>query len=441
VSDAPAGQSDRPAEDKSRRGLFYGWIMLPITTIGVACSAPGQSFGVQPFKELFSASLNLSRSEVSGAYMVGTLLAALPMTYIGWCMDRFGARRTLMVIVTLLALACVWISQASGIVTLLIGFLLLRMFGQGSLTLLNFNTMAMWFHRRLGLVNGLMGMGLAGAIAIVPSMNLALIEQFGWRGAYMILGLGVWALMFPLLLLAFRNKPEDGGERPDNDAIPDAHEETAVNASTGFTLRQAMRCRAYWIVLAALAFWAMANTALIICMASVFETRGLSLDAASASAATTMVAFGITLAAMQIPAGYLVDNVPANVVLTLAALCMACVFALFYASNGGPLIYVMGAFQGLSQAFLMSVNAVVWVRYFGRTHLGKIKGTTTTTMVAGSAIGPLMVDGSFDLIGSYRPMLMLFAALPIDLALAALFATPPADAPAEPEVETIAAAR
>jgi MFS family permease len=415
-----AQQPDAPRQSR----LFYGWIMLPITTLGLICSAPGQSFGVQPFKELFSASLNLSRSEVSGAYMVGTLIAALPMTYIGHCMDRFGARRTLMVIVTLLALACVVISQAQGVITLLIGFLLLRTFGQGSLTLLNFNTMAMWFHRRLGLVNALMSMGLAGAIAIVPTLNLTLIDTLGWRGAYLALGGGVWLLMFPLLLFVFRNRPEDLNQRPDGDPMP-GDDEPQPAAEVSLTLRQAMRHRAYWITLASVGFWAMSNTGLVICMASVFETRGLSLTEASAAAATCMLAFGITLAAMQLPAGYLVDRLPTNFLLSGSTLCMAGVFTLFYASRGHALIYGIGLFQGLAQALLMAVNATLWVRYFGRSHLGKIKGTMTTTMVAASATGPLLVDGSFDLIGSYKPMLLAFATLPFALAVAALFATPP----------------
>jgi len=410
---------------RGRGSLFYGWIMLPVTTIGLFCSAPGQSFGVQPFKELFSSSLALSRSEVSGAYMVGTLIAALPMTYIGWCMDRFGARRTMMVVITLLALACIWLSQATGLVTLLIGFMLVRMFGQGSLTLLNFNTIAMWFHRRLGLVNALMSMGLAGGIALVPTLNLMLIDRLGWRGAYAAMGVGFWLLMFPLLLLVFRNKPEDLGERPDGEALPEHEQGVGENESPSFSLKGAMSTRAYWITLAAVGFWSMANTGLIICMATVFETRGLSLDAAAGNAATVMLAFGIMLAAMQLPAGYLVDRAPANVVLSLSALCMAGVFALFYASDGGPLIYAIGVLQGLSQALLMAVNATIWVRYFGRVNLGKIKGTTTTTMVASSATGPMLVDGSYDLIGSYHPIVALFIAMPLVLAVAALFATRP----------------
>jgi MFS family permease len=399
--------------------------MLPVTTLGVMCSAPGQSFGVQPFKELFSTSLDLSRSEVSAAYMAGTLLAALPMTYIGWCMDRFGARRTLMIIVTLLMLACLLISQATGLFTLFLAFLLLRTFGQGSLTLLNFNTMAMWFHRRLGLVNALMSIGLAGAIAVVPTLNGAMIQQFGWRWAYALLGIGVWVTMFPLLVFVFRNRPEDGGQRPDNDAHPHPDEPEPA-PERALTLKQAMRTRAYWIMLAMIGFWALASTGMVLCMGSVFQTRGLGLVDANAQAAQVMLAYGVTLAIVHLPVGLLVDRAPANRVLLAAALCMVVTFALFrFSPATGLMIYIIGLFYGLAQSLLMAVNATLWVRYFGRAHLGKIRGTVTTTMVASSAAGPLMLDLTNDLVGRYGPMVLAFAALPLVLAIASLFATPP----------------
>jgi hypothetical protein len=117
--------------------------------------------------------------------------------------------------------------------------------------------------------------------------------------------------------------------------------------------------------------------------------------------------------------------VPANRVLALATLCMAAVFALFQMRRGGALVYGIGVCQGLAHGLLMAVNAVLWMGYFGRGNLGKIKVTTTTTMVAATAIEPLAVGGSFAVIDSYQPILAGFALLPLGLSAAALFATPP----------------
>ena len=411
----------------ARRGLFYGWVMLPVATIGMMCSSPGQSFSVAVFKPDFETALGLSTSTISGAYMVGTFLAALPMTYIGMCMDKFGARRTLAVIITLMGLACVVISQAQGLVTLFIGFFMLRLFGQGSLTLLNSNTMALWFDRRLGLVSGIMAVGMAGAIALVPKLNVALIDHLGWRSAFVALGLGVWAIMFPLLVVVFRNKPEDVGQRPDGD--PEPHADEADQPLTGFTLNQAMRSRAYWIAGSMKGFWALANTALVFCMVSVFQARGMEEATAKHLTANTLTVFGITLALTHLPAGHLADKLPLNRILAFSALCMGATFVIFTNMNDPLWHYPLGVCQGLSQSLLLAVGATLWRRYYGRAHLGRIKGSMTTVMVGASAIGPFLVDGAHDLTGSYQSILLALSLMPLPLAIASLLATPPKRAP------------
>ena len=67
----------------------------------------------------------------------------------------------------------------------------------------------------------------------------------------------------------------------------------------------------------------------------------------------------------------------------------------------------------------------VWARYFGRVHLGKIRGTVWTATVAGSALGPPIMGLAKDYLGSFAPALWLFATFYGILALAALFVTSP----------------
>ena len=89
----------------ARIPLFFGWIMLPVVLAIQVATSPGQTFGVSIFNPHIRADLGLSHSEISGAYMVGTLLASLPMVYIGLLMDRYGPRRILFVIVILFGIA------------------------------------------------------------------------------------------------------------------------------------------------------------------------------------------------------------------------------------------------------------------------------------------------------------------------------------------------
>jgi hypothetical protein len=76
----------------SRLPFFYGWVMLPAVMLVSICTSPGQPFGIAVFNPYLRQALGLSNSELSGAYMAGTMLAALPLIYIG-ALRRQNSRR------------------------------------------------------------------------------------------------------------------------------------------------------------------------------------------------------------------------------------------------------------------------------------------------------------------------------------------------------------
>ena len=75
---------------------------------------------VSVFNPTFRDTLNLSLSQLTGAYMLGTFLASLPQSYIGHWADRLGIRKMLFIIVSLFSLACVFMAQVNNLVMLFI---------------------------------------------------------------------------------------------------------------------------------------------------------------------------------------------------------------------------------------------------------------------------------------------------------------------------------
>jgi len=195
--------------------------MLPVAMVVMMATTPGQTFGVSTFNPYLLQEFGFSQSELSGAYMLGTLLASIPMIYVGARMDRYGPRRTLAGVVLLFGFACIGMSQTRGLVTVFVGFLFLRMLGQGAMSFLGGNSLAMWFNRKLGTTSTIMNMGEAFAVGFFPTANLILIHSFGWRSAYATLGVVVWILVLPLLAVVFRNAPEDIGQVVDGEIPSD----------------------------------------------------------------------------------------------------------------------------------------------------------------------------------------------------------------------------
>ncbi len=410
--------------------FFYGYLMLPVAMAAMVASTPGQTFAVAVFNPSLRESLGISASQLAGAYLLGTLLGSIPVAYVGAMMDRHGIRRSMAVVVGLFGAACLLMSQVSGLVSLTITFLFLRMLGQGALTLLASNTLAMWFHTRLGRVSGLMSLGMPCAIATAPLGILWLIQQFGWRWTYVILGLIVWSVMFPLLALVFRNRPEDIGQQPDglpnhddsSSPIPIATARPAHSPLDGdWSPAAAIRCRPYWILLAAFSAWAMIATALMFHVIPLMAVRGMDKNATAA----TFTTFAISLAVMQLLGGVLVDRLPLNVLLSVAMAGMTAGVVILTIADSALLVHLYVMIFGAAQGLASAVGSTIWVRYFGRRHLGKIRGSVWTVTIAGSSFGPFLAGLSFDHLGSFDPSLWLFAGIFAALVPLVLLATKP----------------
>ncbi len=406
----------------ARVPFFYGWVMLPIAIAGHVMTSPGQTYGISVFNESFRQDLGLSHTALAGAYMAGTLLAALPVSFVGAWMDRHGIRRVMSIVVVLFGGTCIATSQVSGLFTLFLAFLMLRMLGQGALSLLSSNTLSMWFHDRLGTASGLMCVGGALAFAAVPRINLYLIEHFGWRWAYVMLGLGVWIVMLPLLAFFFRNRPEDIGQVPDGVSSPSAETDVTVQRELtwGLTLKDALRTRSYWILMAMHMTWAMVGTAIVFHIVTLFQQQGLGKSAV----AEFFTYFALSMAICQLLGGVLADRVVLNLLLFVSMVGMT--FNVIYLPfvDSRLSVVVFATSSGFSQGLFIVLGQTVWARYYGRTHLGEIRGTIWTASVAGSSVGPFIMGVAKDHLGGYGPAIWLFAGIYALLSLSAWFVTP-----------------
>jgi MFS family permease len=76
------------------------------------------------------------------------------------------------------------------------------------------------------------------------------------------------------------------------------------------------------------------------------------------------------------------------------------------------------AFDGVS-------TGVLWPNYFGRKNLGSIRGFAMTTMVLGSALGPLPFGIAYDYFGGYNEIMIGILILPLLAIFASFFSPPP----------------
>ena len=406
--------------------LFYGWVMIPLATLVMICSAPGQTYGFMRFNSSIRESLSLSQTDLSATYLLATLCAAIPLSFLGALSDRYGLKRSLLAAVTAMATACLFASTVQNATMLFVACLGLRMVGAGLLSLLATNTLASWFDKKLPFACGIMQFGMAASMALVPVSMMLLIDAIGWRSAYVTLGVALLVGLLPLLIFAYRERPSDVGQRMDGEPVTHTRGERpgegfsnlskslrVVDADNppSLNLHEALRTRMFWLLLIATGVWSLIGTGLIFHLESLLQAHQLS----SAQTAWATPLMAISMAVMQLASSTLIDNFAIRKLISGALLCTA-ITCTILATAGGSLALAAYAVFGVGQGLMTVVSSASWAQYFGPAHLGRIRGTSMTVGISCSAMGPLVMGASADLLGGFNPSLWLFTTVAIVVA-------------------------
>lgn len=391
-------------------------------------TSPGQTYVFSTFLHYFIEDLELSRSLVSTLYTAGTLTASFVLPFVGRQFDKRGARVMITLMSLLLGLACIYMGFVRGALMLGIGFFMLRQFGQGSLSLISKNVINLWWVRRRGIAMGISGVVGALLGGIFPYVIDSMIPVYGWRMTYIILGAALILFMLPIGWIFTRDRPEDHGLLPDGAALSEgSHDKPREPLETNWTLAQAIRTSAFWLITAGGVVMSMLNTGLAFHLFSIFADSGLSRTVA----ASVFLPIAATGAAMQLASGIAVGRVPVHVLQALALFLNASILIMAATLSSAKMAYGFGVVMGVQGGIEMLVISVVYANYFGRQHLGSIAGLGATIGIAGSALGPMPLGIARDLLGSYSTVLIGLAALPLALGIACLlFCRPPGEPPA-----------
>jgi MFS family permease len=417
--------------------IFYGWVVLAAGTLGLLMSMPGQTIGVGAFNESLQDALGLSEEQLTRAYMFGTGISGLLLTFAGKLYDRWGAR-------VVAALAAVGLGgmlvlcsqsdriasslvaatgigpQAGAFAVILVGFFGIRFCGQGVLTVASRNMVMEWFDRHRGLANGIMGvsvqLGFNGGRPLLGMMVVAL----SWRVTWIVLAVIVGGVFSLLVLVFYRDNPEDAGLQPDGSLHEDEHAVAARLAHRQFTLGEAARTYSFWIFALAMGMFGLYMTALSFLVEPIYAEAGMDKLTAEG------IFFSAALIAIPLHflAGWVSDYVPLKYVLIVMLAGLVTSMAAMTALNPTTR-WVMIVGNGVLTGMFGVVSAVTWPRFYGREHLGAISGLTMAITVVASAIGPWTFSLAKTITGSYAPAAGICLGVTVALLVAALLANNP----------------
>lgn len=397
--------------------FFYGWVILVVGTLGIVMMGPSQTYTVSIFLDHFVTDLGISRGWVSLIYGAATLGGSFLLPLTGRLVDRFGTRRLIVLDALLFGVALMTLTWIDGPLTLLLGMLLIRFLGFGSMQLISNNVIAQWFVRRRGLVMGVAGQSLGISLLIYPALANQLIAWLGWRHAWIALGALPLLVMLPVGWLFFRDRPELYGLTPDGASRDAAAELGNLAGEDQWTLDEARHTPAFWILAVAFTLITMVTAGMIFHQSSLIRVRGLDQS-------MTVLAFQVTAlfsVAGNLVSGYLLDRIsPRHVVgVVLVLMSAMMVYALMLHSTLDIIIYA--ALMGVITGSFRVMDATVWALYFGRRYLGSIRGATMIGTVGGTALGAFPLGLSYDLTGDYAAALLPLAVLPLIVAVGTLW--------------------
>lgn len=398
----------------ARRTAFFGWRMVALAAITGAMTGPGQTIGVSVFVDHFIADLGISRSEVSTAYLIGTLAAALGLPLIGRRIDAIGVRRSMTLIAAAFGIALVGMAGVQGLVTLVIGFFAIRFFGQGALSLASTLAVTHWFDRNRGLALGIMATAMGIMMSLVPvALNVA-IEAYSWRTAWILSAVAVWIVVIPIARFRLIDRPSDVGQHPDG-ADPDLDGDSVAIVEPSTTRSAALRTSRFWILAAASSAVGLLSTALNFHQISMLGAAGLSATQAAAMFLPQVI--GAALSGVLF--GYLADRLTGRSLIPMVMGLLGASLLLTMTLSPGTAVVAYAITLGAAGGASRTVTSTLLPRWFGVGHIGSIQGTATLINVASTALGPVLFSLARDATGSYGIAAAWFALIPLAVALVA----------------------
>ena len=383
--------------------MYYGWYVLAVAALAMVGTLPGRSQGLGLITEPLLADLHLSRIAYAEINLWATLAGSAGAIGVGALMDRLGSRVVLTLAAASLGLVVVAMSQAHSVAALAAAITLTRALGQSALSVVSLAMIAPWFVRRIDRAMAAYSITLSiGFMAAFPAVG-AMVQQRGWRAAWLAVGLALLAGLAPLSWAIVRRGPSAIGLAPDGAA------RAAPPAPAGhdFTWRGAVEEPSFWILAVGTSLYGLVASGIGLFNESILAERGFGPGVYY----QTLVVTALTALAGNFLGGWLASRASLTRLMGAALGVLAVGLAALPHISALWQAMAWATLMGLGGGLVMVLFFSAWPRVFGRRHLGRIQGTAQAMTVVASAVGPLLLAWCVELTGSYAAMFRILAAL------------------------------
>ena len=390
--------------------VYYGWWIVALGATIIAVGGGILYHGFTIFFLPLTRDLGVSRASISMLYGAARLEGGAEGPIVGHLIDRFGPRVMILGGVLLAGLGLILLSTVESFWTFFFIYVFVVSLGYNAGFFHPiYASMNTWFIRHRGKAFSIVSAcGNIGGMVMAPLLAY-LILNFGWRTGAVISGLILLLIGIPCAL-PFHRSPEVLGLRPDGDgsreiSSPEEAPSKFPAPEAHFTVREALRTSAYWLLTAGITMRLLVTVALSVHFVPILVWRGM--EEVKAAYLVSLFAFSTIFTALAM--GWLGDR--GNKVWISSYGILPLIGALGWVawSPGAAALYTLP----IGLAVTMGTPPLNWALigdFFGRKNYATLRGIMGIFYGMGTFVSPIFAGWIFDTTGSYQIVLLTFMA-------------------------------
>jgi MFS family permease len=399
--------------------IFYGWFIVLAAFLNFFFAVSIFYYGFPVFYSSLIHSLGFTRAQVTQGFLIGSVVVGpLFGLFAGALIDRWGAPAVIRVGIGFVGISLVLMGTMTRLwhyytlcIMLVLGYVL-----TGPIP--NQVLISNWFRAKRGRAMGYvyLGAGLGGAVA--PPLENTLIEDFGWRHAFVITGMVIPLALFPVAQLLTRSTPGDLGLLPDGSAgdlspspIPSGSpanphplgtaERPVPNAypRADASVSNAVRTANFWLLLAGSTLTIGAIGAVIQHLILFLRDQGYTSGWASRLSSALL----LSSLAGRVIVGHFADRYSKKNVMALFYLWMGLCIPMLFLARWPIAVWVFALTFGFAMGADYMLIPLVAVECFGLKSLGKLLALIISGYSIAQWGAPWLAGKIFDSYHSYDP--------------------------------------
>ncbi len=395
--------------------FFYGWLIVAITMLAGFLGSGVSNITMAVVLKPISDDLGWSRTLTAAAITMGSVAGGILAPLFGPIADRVGPRFLLPGGAALVGTSVIALSLSDEPWQFYATFVPARALTEFLLVgVVPLTAVANWFYAKRPRAMGLVSMSVPLGSALLSLLYQFLVVTYGWRSAFLCLGVALWVFVVIPGAVFLRRQPEDMGLLPDGvephsrlDARTKSPKSShALQGERSWKLAEAVQTRTLWLLVIASLLASIGTGGIAFHLVAYYTD--VRIDPAIAAGALSIMAlsgaFGNGLW------GAIAERVHPRRLNIATMVFSAASVGLLTQVREPSAAYIFAVLFGLNARGSAVLTQILMARYFGRRSYGAISSILEPFHKGGLGLGALFAAVAFDFAGNYLMVFVIFLA-------------------------------